>query len=96
MTSTTPGFVPGADAYAPAVWEVLEMGQQIFRNLGMTDQRDFDMFTAMVAALINQQPEGRSLGRLRRGASADSPTRNRRATQSQGPRRRTTATRSIS
>jgi hypothetical protein len=53
VTSTTPGFVPGADAYAPAVWEVLEMGQQIFRNLGMTDQRDFDIFTAMVAALIN-------------------------------------------
>jgi hypothetical protein len=95
VTSTTPGFVPGADAYAPAVWEVLEMGRQIFRNPGLTDQRDFDIFTAMVAALINQQPGGRSLGRPPRN-SADSPTRNRRATQSQGPRRRTTATRSIS
>lgn len=44
MTSTTPGFVLGADSYAPALW-VREMGQQIFRNLGLTDQRDFDLST---------------------------------------------------
>jgi hypothetical protein len=34
---------------------VLEAGQQIFRNLGLTDQPDFDIFTAIVASLINQQ-----------------------------------------
>jgi len=34
---------------------VLEMRQQIFRNLGLTDQPGFDIFTAMVAGLIDQQ-----------------------------------------
>jgi hypothetical protein len=53
MTCTIPGFVPGADYYAAS--GVLEMGQQIFRHLGLTDRRGFDIFTTMVAGLIDQR-----------------------------------------
>lgn len=53
MTCTIPGFAPGADYYAAS--GVLEMGQQIFRHPGLTDQRGFDILTAMVAGLIDQQ-----------------------------------------
>jgi AcrR family transcriptional regulator len=51
---TIPGFEPSAESYAPAV-RVLELGKQIFRDVGLTDPSDFDIFTAIIAGLINQQ-----------------------------------------
>jgi hypothetical protein len=51
---TIPGFVPSADSYAPAV-RVQEVGQQLFRSLGLTDPSDNDIWDAMVVGLINQQ-----------------------------------------
>jgi hypothetical protein len=51
---TIPGFEPSASSYAPAV-RVFELGKQIFRNLGLTDPADFDIATAIIAGLINQQ-----------------------------------------
>ena len=106
---TIPGFVPSAESYAPAV-RVLEMGKQIFRNLGLTDSSDFDIATAIIAGLINQQlandPGGTRWSALLDraidlwadgvGLPPDPPTRNRRATQLPGPRRRTTAARRTS
>ena len=106
---TIPGFVPSADSYAPAV-RVFELGQQIFRKLGLTDPSAFDIFTAIVAGLINQQlandPGGRRWSALLDrtiemwadgvGLSHDPPTQSRRATQQPGPRRRTRAARSTS
>jgi AcrR family transcriptional regulator len=106
---TIPGFLPSADSYAPAV-RVFELGQRIFRNLGLTDSSDFDIFTAIVAGLINQQlandPGGTRWSALLDraidvwadglGLPPNLPTENRRAAQSQGPRRRTPATRSTS
>jgi AcrR family transcriptional regulator len=106
---TVPGFVPSAESYARAV-RALEMGKQIFRNLGLTDSSDFDIATAIIAGLINQQlandPGGTRWSALLDraidlwadgvGLPPDPPTRNRRATQPQGPRRRTTAARRTS
>jgi len=106
---TIPGFVPSADSYAPAV-RVFELGQQIFRSLGLTDSSDFDIFTAIVAGLINQQlandPGGTRWSALLDraidvwadglGLPPNPPAENRRAAQSQGPRRRTPATRGTS
>ena len=51
---TIHGFVPSADSYAPAV-RVQEVGQQLFRSLGLTDPSDNDIWDAMVVGLINQQ-----------------------------------------
>jgi AcrR family transcriptional regulator len=51
---TIPGFEPSEESYAPAV-RVLELGKRIFRDLGLTEESDFDIFTAIVAGLINQQ-----------------------------------------
>ena len=104
-----PGFVPSADSYAPAV-RVQELGLQVFRSLGLTDPSDNDIWDAMVVGMINQQlandPGGtRWSAVLDRamdiwadgvGLPPDPPARNRRATQPQGPRRRTPATRSTS
>jgi AcrR family transcriptional regulator len=106
---TIPGFEPSADSYAPAV-RVFELGQQIFRKLGLTDPSDFDIFTAISAGLINQQlandPGGTRWSALLDrtvdmwadgvGLSSDPPTQSRRPTQQRGPRRRTPATRSTS
>ena len=106
---TIPGFVPSADSYAPAV-RVFELGQQIFRKMGLTDPSDFDIFTAIVAGLVNQQlandPGGtRWAALLDRtvdmwadgvGLPSDPPTQSRRATRQPGPRRRTPAARSTS
>jgi len=103
---TIPGFVPSADSYAPAV-RVFELGQQIFRSLGLTDSSDFDIFTAIVAGLINQQlandPGGTRWSALLDsaidvwadglGLPPNPPAENRRTAQSPGPRRRTPATR---
>ena len=106
---TIPGFVPSADSYAPAV-RVFELGQQIFRSLGLTDSSDFDIFTAILAGLINQQlandPGGTRWSALLDraidvwadglGLPPNPPAENRRTAQSPGPRRRTPATRGAS
>ena len=49
-----PGFVPSADSYAPAV-RVLELGQQLFSSLGLTDPSDNDIWDAIIVGLVNQQ-----------------------------------------
>jgi AcrR family transcriptional regulator len=106
---TIPGFEPSAGSYAPAV-RVLELGKQIARNLGLTDLSDFDLWTAMISGLINQQlandPGGRRWSALLdraidvladgAGIPPDPPTHNQRANQARRPRRRTTSTRSNS
>jgi hypothetical protein len=51
---TIPGFEPSAESYAPAVW-VLVLGQQIFRHIGLSNPADFDISTAIIAGMINQQ-----------------------------------------
>jgi AcrR family transcriptional regulator len=107
-TRTIPGFEPSAEAYAPAV-RVLELAQQIFRNLGLTDLSDFDIATAIIAGMINQQiandPGGTRWSALLDravdiwadgvGIPPNPPAQTRR-TQSRGPRRRTPATRRTS
>ena len=51
---TIPGFEPSPESYAPAV-RVLELGRQLFQDLGVTDSDDFDVWVAMVGGLVNQQ-----------------------------------------
>ena len=51
---TIPGFEPSAESYAPAV-RVLELGRQLLHSLGVTDQADFDIGTAIIDGMINQQ-----------------------------------------
>jgi AcrR family transcriptional regulator len=106
---TIPGFEPSEDSYAPAV-RVLELGKQIFRNLDLTDPSDFDIFTAIIAGLINQQlandPGGTRWSALLDraidlwadglGLPPDPPEPTRRTTPSRRPRRQTSATRSTS
>jgi AcrR family transcriptional regulator len=98
---TIPGFEPSAESYAPAV-RVLQLGQQLFRDLGVSDAADFDIYTAIIGGMINQQlandPGGtRWSALLDRGLDIwadgvglppDPPTQNRRATQPRRPRRR--------
>jgi AcrR family transcriptional regulator len=104
---TIPGFEPSAESYAPAV-RVLQLGQQLFRDLGVSDPADFDIFTAIIDGMINQQlandPGGTRWSALLDravdiwadgvGLPPDPPTQNRRATQPRSPRRRPPATRS--
>jgi AcrR family transcriptional regulator len=106
---TIPGFEPSAESYAPAV-RVLELGKQIFRNLGLTDPSDFDIGTAIIAGLINQQlandPGGSRWSALLDrtidiwadglGLPPDPAPQNRRTTSPRGPRRRTQAGKSMS
>jgi AcrR family transcriptional regulator len=106
---TIPGFEPSAESYAPAV-RVLELGRQLFRNLGLTDPADFDIWTAITVGLVNQQlandPGGTRWSVLLDrtidfwadgvGLPPDSPPQSRQTTHPRGPRRRTPATRSIS
>jgi AcrR family transcriptional regulator len=106
---TIPGFEPSPESYAPAV-RVAELGDQLFRDLGLTDPADSDIWSAMIDGMVNQQlandPGGTRWSALLDravdlwadgvGLPPEPPTRNRRATQSQGPRRRTPATRSTS
>jgi AcrR family transcriptional regulator len=106
---TIPGFEPSAESYAPSV-RVLELGQQLFRNLGLTDPSDGDICDAMVVGMINQQlandPGGTRWSVLLDraidiwadgvGIPPDPPAQTRRATQPRRPRRRTSTTRSIS
>ncbi len=104
---TIPGFEPSPESYAPAV-RVLELGQQLFRDLGVSDAADLDIYTAIIGGMINQQlandPGGTRWSALLDrtvdiwadgvGLPPDPPTQNRRATQPRSPRRRTPATRS--
>ena len=106
---TIPGFEPSPESYAPSV-RVWELGQQLFRSLGLTDQADSDIWDAMVVGMINQQlandPGGtrwsvlldRAIDIWADGVSlpADPPTQNRRAPQPRRPGRQIPATRSNS
>ena len=106
---TIPGFEPSPDSYAPSV-RVWELGEQVARSLGLTDQSDNDIWDAMIVGMINQQlandPGGTRwsavLDRATEiwadgvGLPPDPPARNRRTNQPDGPRRRTSATRSSS
>jgi AcrR family transcriptional regulator len=106
---TIPGFEPSAESYAPAV-RVLELGRQLLRNVGVTESSDFDIATAMIAGLINQQlandPGGtrwsalldRAIDILADGAGLppDPPAQQRQAPQPPSPTRRTSTTRSTS
>ena len=104
---TIPGFEPSPESYAPAV-RVLELGQQLFRDLGVSDPADLDIYTAIIGGMINQQlandPGGTRWSVLLDrtidiwadgvGLPPDPPTQNRRTTQPRSPRRRTPDTRS--
>lgn len=106
---TIPGFVPSADSYSPAI-RVFELGQRIFRKMGLTDPSDFDIFIAIVAGLINQQlandpGDTRWSALLDRtldmwadgvGLAPDTPAGNRRSPQPRRARRQAPATRSTS
>jgi AcrR family transcriptional regulator len=106
---TIPGFEPSAESFAPAV-RVLELGQQIFRSIGLSDPADFDIGTAIIAGMINQQlandPSGTRWSALLDrtvdiwadglGLPPDPPTRTRRKAQPQGSRHGTPATMSTS
>jgi AcrR family transcriptional regulator len=102
---TIPGFEPSPNSYAPAV-RVLELGRQLVNNLGVTDPSDFDIATAIIAGLINQQlandPGGTRWSALLDravdmwaegvGLPPDPSTQSRRTTQPRGRRRRIPAT----
>ena len=65
---TIPGFTPSAESYAPAV-AALNGGIQEMAARGVsTDEADVDLYTAVIAGLINQQwandPGGSRWGRL--------------------------------
>ncbi len=104
---TIPGFEPTPESYAPAV-RVLEQGRQLFRDRGISDGADYDIWVAMIAGLIDQQlandPGGTRWSALLDraidiwadgvGLPPDPPAQSRRTNQQQGPRRRTPATRS--
>jgi AcrR family transcriptional regulator len=106
---TIPGFEPSAESYAPSV-RVLELGQQLFRSLGLTDASDGDIWDAMVVGMINQQlandPGGTRWSALLDramdiwadgvGLPPDPPPPTRRASQPKGQRRRTPARRRTS
>lgn len=51
---TIPGFVPSAASYAPAV-AVLEGLRQRFRAIGITQDEDVDLYTALVGGLLDAQ-----------------------------------------
>lgn len=51
---TIPGFEPSPESYAPAV-RVLEVGRQLLRDLGLTNQADVDIWVALLDGLVNQQ-----------------------------------------
>jgi AcrR family transcriptional regulator len=106
---TIPGFEPSSESYAPAV-RVLELGDQLFRDLGLNDPSDSDVWTAMIDGMINQQlandPGGTRWSALLDravdiwadgvGLPPDPLGANRRTAQLRGARRRTTTTRSTS
>jgi len=49
-----PGFEPSAASYALAV-EFFEFGRRLLAAAGVTDPEDFDVFTALVSGLADQQ-----------------------------------------
>jgi len=49
-----PRFTPSPEAYAPAV-EVLEQLRGLLMRLGISDETGADLFTALLAGLIDQQ-----------------------------------------
>jgi AcrR family transcriptional regulator len=51
---TIPGFEPSAEAFALAL-EFYEVGRRLTGAAGVTDQRDMDVFTALVNGLAHQQ-----------------------------------------
>jgi AcrR family transcriptional regulator len=51
---TIPGYEPSPEAYALAV-EFYELGRERVAAAGVTDARDFDVFTALVSGLAHQQ-----------------------------------------
>ena len=51
---TIPGFVPSAEAYAPAV-EVLERARDYLATCGVHRADHFDLYTALVGGLIDAQ-----------------------------------------
>jgi len=104
---TIPGFEPSPESYAPAV-RVLDRGRELFRDLGLSDGAEYDIWVAMIGGLINQQlandPGGTRWSALLDraidiwadgvGLPPDPPARSRRTTQPQAPRRRSPSTRS--
>ena len=102
---TIPGFEPSPESYAPAV-RVLELGRRLDASLGLTDPGDFDISTAIIAGMVNQQlandPGGTRWSALLDramdiwadgvGLPPDPPAPDGRAT-TRGPRRRTPVTR---
>jgi AcrR family transcriptional regulator len=105
---TIPGFVPSAESYAPAV-RVLELAQQVFGSLGLTNPSDGDIYDALVVGMVNQQlandPGGTRWSALLDhaidiwadgvGLPPDPAARDERTRKTEGPnRRRTPATRS--
>ena len=104
---TIPGFEPSPESYAPAV-RVLELGQRLDASLGMTDPGAFDISTAIIAGMVNQQlandPGGTRWSALLDramdiwadgvGLPPDPPTLDQRAPKPRVPRRQTHARRS--
>jgi AcrR family transcriptional regulator len=52
--NVVPNFHPSPQAYAPAV-EVYGLMQEELRGMGITSDRDADIFTAIIGGLISQQ-----------------------------------------
>jgi AcrR family transcriptional regulator len=51
---TIPGFEPSAESYALAL-EFYEVGRKFMSAAGVREQRDIDVFTALVSGLAHQQ-----------------------------------------
>ena len=51
---TIPGFEPSPESYGHAV-EALERSRRMFKELGITDPKHLDMWTALLTGLVDQQ-----------------------------------------
>lgn len=64
---TIPGFAPSAESYAPAV-RAYERFREELAAIGITDAADLDLFTVLIAGLVDQQwandPGGTRYARL--------------------------------
>lgn len=49
-----PGFEPSADAYAPSL-QLMDLAQEAFAEIGITDPAAMDMWTAVLSGLVSQQ-----------------------------------------
>jgi AcrR family transcriptional regulator len=106
---TIPGFEPSPDSYAPAV-RVFQLGEELFRTLGVNDPAASDLYTALIDGMINQQlandPGGTRWSALLDravdiwadgiGLPPDPPAQGRRTTPAQRLPRRTATRRSTS